>query len=453
MRRRVRRVHFPALLLSLLGLAKVTFAQDGDAPAAAPAGAGAPTMVETQGEPTVTTSTQNIVNWGLPQAGFNPDAHLGSGSRAKTDISQGDTFDLGQDSGRVQTLRGNADAAGVFYAASSNAGMYTVKSGDTLSKIAEQAFGQRLMWPKLWSLNPQIQNPHWIYPGDQVMLSANATSNPAQQSRVLGSGAPVGRPQLIHHQTVFLRRLGYIDDPREGVMGEVVGARESVQMISQEQNVYLELRSDATLHEGQDLTIFSTVRNPPKVRGARRPPGQLVHILGTARVEYWNPKTRVARARVTEAIDVIERGAKVGKVGREHVVVAPSPAAKNVSARILTSLYPNEFMGQHDVLFIDRGTEDGLTEGNRLFVIRRGDTWRRTLSTTSDEAASSINIQSDEDVDVKRTPLHGDEQDFPEEIVAELRVIKSHRFSSLVTVIQSKVEVEPGDRAVARVGF
>ncbi len=452
MKRLASRVCSSRLVFALVTIAPSAFAQDeggGDVNATPAAEA----VEETSQQSSVTTSTQNVVNWGLPQAGFNPDAHLGSSSQSKTDINQGDTFDLGRDPGRIQTVRGNADAAGVFHSSSGASGTYTVKAGDTLSKISEQAFGQRLMWPKLWSLNPQIQNPHWIYPGDQVMLSANANTNPVQQSRVLGTGAPVGRPKLVHHQTIFLRRLGYIDDPREGVMGEVVGAREGVQMISQEQNVYIELRSDSKLHEGQELTLFNAVRNPPKVRGARRPPGQLVSILGTVRVDYWNPKTRLARARVIEAVDVIERGAKVGQVGREHMVIAPNPATKNVSARVLTSMYPNEFMGQHDVLFIDRGTEDGLAEGNRLFVIRRGDTWRRTLSTTSDEASSSINIQSEERVDINRTPLHGDEQAFPEEIVGELRVVKAHRYSSLVAVIASKVELEPGDRAVARAGF
>jgi hypothetical protein len=451
MKRRVYRVYLSAVMSSVVsGLGSHAVAQE---EAAAPAGDTPAEVIETAGqEQTTTTTSQGFTSFGLPQPGFDPNAHLGSSSRAKLDINEADTFDLGDGSGPAQTVYGNTDAAGVFHSGGRGAGMYTVKAGDTLSKIAEQAFGQRLMWPKLWSLNPQIQNPHWIYPGDQVMLSPGA-STPRRQSRVLGSGAPLGRPQLVHHQTVFLRRLGYIDDPAKGVLGEVVGAREGVQMIAQEQSVYLELRPEAELKEGQELTIFNAVRNPPKVRGARRPPGQLISILGTARVEYWNPKTRVARARVLEAIDVIERGAKVGNVGREHVAVAPNAASKNVAARVLTSMYPNEFMGQNEVLFIDRGSEDGLTEGNRLFVIRRGDTWRRTLSTTSTDASSSINIMSDDRVEISRTPLHGDEQAFPEEIVAELRVVKAHRYSSLVTVTQSKVEIEPGDRAVARAGF
>ena len=86
-------------------------------------------------------------------------------------------------------------------------------------------------------------------------------------------------------------------------------------------------------------------------------------------------------------------------------------------------------------------------------MIRRGDTWRRTLSTTKEMARSTIRMNSAERVEVVPTPLRGDEQDFPEEIVAELRVIKAHKYSSLVVVTHARVEIEPGDRAVARAGF
>jgi hypothetical protein len=400
------------------------------------------------------TATAPLSPYGLPSPGFDPNAHLNSGSRAKADINESDTFDLGPGrGGGAQTVKGNADAPGVFINGGSvNAGMYLVKPGDTLSKIAAEAFGQRLMWPKLWSLNPQIQNPHWIYPGDQIVLDAGASSGRAA-SRVLGSGAPLGKPQVVHQEAVFLRELGYIDDPAEGVLGEVVGAREEVQLITQNQHVYLELRPKVDVQEGQELTVFTVYRDPPKVQGARRPPGQLVGILGTVQVEYFNAKTRVARARVVEGVDVIERGAKVGMLDRTHLIVAPEAATKNVAARILTSMYPNVFMGRNDVVFIDRGTDDGLTNGNRLFVIRRGDTWRRTLSNTSTDAASTLNLNSDESVLISPVPLHGDENDFPEEIVGELRVVKAHKFSSLAVVVSASVELKPGDKALSHINF
>ena len=120
---------------------------------------------------------------------------------------------------------------------------------------------------------------------------------------------------------------------------------------------------------------------------------------------------------------------------------------------MLTSLYPHTFVAKHQVVFIDRGAKDGLVAGNRLFVLRRGDTWRRTLETANDAARSSLDLLSDDPLQVEMTPLLGDEQQFPEEVVAELRVVKVHPYSSLAVVSESEVEIVPGDRAVSRTGF
>lgn len=451
---RLSKLRRASFVFALTSATSVGWAQDEVADGAAGvAPAVAPAPVLPAAEPTVSPGVPAFSPYGLPSPGFDPNAHLNSGSRAKADINESDSFDLGVGKGDgVPTVRGNADAPGVFTNGGVSAGMYLVKPGDTLSKIASQAFGQRLMWPKLWSLNPQIQNPHWIYPGDQIVLDAGASSGRAA-SRVLGSGAPLGKTQMVHQEAVFLRELGYIDDPAEGVLGEVVGAREEVQLITQNQHAYLEVRPNVDVQEGQEFTVFTVYRDAPQVRGARRPPGKLVAILGTLQVEYFNAKTRVARARVSEALDVIERGAKIGLLDRTHLIVAPETATKNVAARILTSMYPSEFMGRNDVVFLDRGADDGLTTGNRLFVIRRGDTWRRTLSTASDDASISLRLNSDKSVDVYPTPLHGDENDFPEEVIGELRIIKAHKQSSFAVVVSASVEMKPGDRAVARVGF
>jgi hypothetical protein len=116
-------------------------------------------------------------------------------------------------------------------------------------------------------------------------------------------------------------------------------------------------------------------------------------------------------------------------------------------------MYPHELMGQQQVVFIDRGYKDGLEPGYRLFVVRRGDTWRRTLSTTTRDARTRIKMDSPDVVDTEPTPLHGDEQAFPEEIIGELRVVAAQPFSAYAVITDSKVELEPGDRAIARSGF
>jgi hypothetical protein len=152
-------------------------------------------------------------------------------------------------------------------------------------------------------------------------------------------------------------------------------------------------------------------------------------------------------------LDVIERGAKIGQIGRRFDVVPPKPSVADVSARVLTSMYPHEIMGKDQILFIDRGTQDGLVAGNRLFVLRRGDTWRQSLSTASNLSRLTMNLDQPEWIPPsEKTPLGGEDEDFPIEIVGELRVIRAHRYSSLVLVTASKHEIEPGDQAVTRKG-
>ncbi|MBK7585989.1 MAG: LysM peptidoglycan-binding domain-containing protein [Myxococcales bacterium] len=422
---------------------------------------GAPAGGDGSGQVQVAPSQTNVTTYSTPPPGFpqpgagDPNEHLPSSSRPTTDPTKGDGFDLSRGSGAGGSIRGTKGSSAVLGrgGAMRVPSFHTVRRGDTLWGLSGYYYGNSWNWPKVWSYNPQVTNPHWIYPGDQVRMKQGGAGDFRDGGTLGDGGGLVDRRAAVPRNTVFLRSTGYIDDPKRQVWGELLGSREDQMLLADGNHVYLKIRKGVNVVPGQKLTIFTAIRKPAAVKGARRPPGQIIAIKGTVRIDHFDDKKRLARGEIVESTDVIERGALIGDVGRRIDVVPPKPSRVNRWARVLTSVYPHELMGQNQVVFIDRGTEDGLSSGNRLFIVAKGDAWRASLKTATRSARDRLRIEVPESASVETTPLKGNEKDFPEEIVGEVRVLRANKYSSVCLVTVSHREIEPGDRAVARKGF
>lgn len=468
LRRNICRVGSGALTALSLTLTLSAFAQDtggtqgggGSESVTVPQGGpggGNTTITFTPGSSTTTTTTTPPV--GYPAPGTNLEGHLPSSSQAA--VNPRDGFDLGGSSGGSGVMRGDKNAQFIITGdRKAVPNVHTVRRGDTLWDLCARYYGNPWRWPKVWSYNPQVQNPHWIYPGDQVRMrsgsSAVAMMSPTgapRSSMSLGEGQIVDRRPLVPPNTVFLRNRGYIDDPKNDIWGELVGAVEDQMLLSHGNHVYLVMRKGVSLRLGQLLTIFREVRVPKRIKGARKSPGKIVAFKGTVKIDQWDPRTRVARGKIVESLDVIERGARVGPIGRRFEVVPPRRNNIDLKARVLTSVYPHKYIGQNQIAFIDRGSDDGLRPGNRLFIVKKGDTWRRSLKTSTVVARTRLKTDDPDQVPAEVTPLRGDERAFPQEVVGELRVVRTRKKSSLTVVTRSDIEIVPGDRAVARKGY
>lgn len=387
---------------------------------------------------------------GVPLGGGN---NTGASSRPY-DPNHPDGFDLGRSSGGSSVLTGNPNGSADFGHGSGTSltlgdGLipdpYIVKRGDTLWAICDTFFKNPYQWPRIWSYNPQIQNPHWIYPGDALRLRGPGgdggvtTATPQPQT----SGNLIDRRRQVAPQTIFLRDTGFIDEDDKDNWGEITGAPVDKMFLTTTDQIYLKVGPGKDVKVGQELTIFRPVR---KVAG-----GKLVQIQGSVTVNAWNEKDRVARATITETLDVIERGARIGPIGRKFDVVPPSRNEAEIKAQVLASVYPHNFYGQNQVVFIDKGADDGVKVGNRMFILRRGDGWRQSLA--SDVAGSRIALEDESPAAVERVPSGVGDAKLPVEVIGELRVLQTKQHTSACLVTQSTREIELGDDAVARKGY
>jgi hypothetical protein len=462
----LRRLSLGASILVGLALTNSrAVAQAGPSPAAAAAPTGnpgeggaaapAPTGVLSPGSSTVIIQTAPTGGTAYGPSLGDLNKGLPSSSQSRSG-NESDGFDLGGNRGNGSVVYGGKGASGIVgpHRSVDIPAIHVVRKGDTLWDLCGSYYANPWGWPKVWSYNPQIVNPHWIYPGDQIRMR-DANDPTAQRREQMAGGAPGSSGRLggkVPPSTVFMRDQGFLGDPKRDVWGELVGSAEDQMLLSNGNHVYMTMRPGVDMKPGQTLTIFTPIRKVEDVPGARKPPGEIVSVKGTIKIDQFNPKTRVARGEVVESLDVIERGFHVGPVGRQFDVVPPKRATQSVQARVLSSVYPHEVLGQHQLTFLDHGSEDGLEPGTRMFVLRQGDSWRESLKVGNTMLKSRMKIESAKSADVETTPTSNDDKQFPSEVLAELRVIRVEKYSSLAVVIEARREVEPGDIAVSLQG-
>jgi hypothetical protein len=115
---------------------------------------------------------------------------------------------------------------------------YTVRRGDTLWDISAKFLSKPWLWPEIWQANPQVRNPHLIYPGDVLNLSFINGPRLQLQPQVHPEGEAVPAIPLSELK-MFLKDMRVMDSNAVSSAPYVVGLEEARLRGAVGQNVYV----------------------------------------------------------------------------------------------------------------------------------------------------------------------------------------------------------------------
>lgn len=289
---------------------------------------------------------------------------------------------------------------------------YIVVRGDTLWGISERFTDSPWRWPQIWNFNrEQIRNPHWIYPGDVIVLDrvsgtlsiAGADGKPGAPGApgTTGdgtAGAPTGRPGLDPGSAVGTVKLS----PR---LRAESSARDAIPSIPPSAIEPFLSRPLVIEPDGLDNapTIIATEENRVIIEAGNQ---AYVRGMGDSKEENWflyrrgkalvDPDTNVTlgyeaiylgTARVTRAGDPatvrlttvtqeVGRGDKLLPAGVPEVPkYAPHAPAVFMQGRVIGiygGLGKVGEAGPQQIITLNRGRADGVEVGHVFALYRPG---------------------------------------------------------------------------------
>jgi LysM domain len=277
---------------------------------------------------------------------------------------------------------------------------YVVKKGDTLWDIAATFLKDPWYWPEIWYVNPQIENPHLIYPGDVLGL-------------VYIEGQPKVTPVVA--STVRLSpqaRSTPLTEAITSVPYEAVAAFLSSGVVLERGEVknlpYLVATKGEHLIAAAGDTVY--------VRNSDAQPGERFNVvqvgdklidpddhdfLGYHGIQIGQGTVRRSGDPTTFALTESKQEAKQGdRLVPTAVDVPlnffPKAPSSSIDGRIISVVGGVTQIGQYQVIVMNRGSRHGLAVGDVLTVFQNGPKVRDHVSGGSvelpDEQAGTVMV-------------------------------------------------------------
>lgn len=299
---------------------------------------------------------------------------------------------------------------------------YVVQKGDTLWDIAGRFLQKPWLWPEIWQANPQVRNPHLIYPGDVLSLAYldRVAVQPGVRTEEPLTGVPLAEVEP------FLKNLRVVDSVDH--LPYVVGLEEDRLRAVQGQVAYVKgldnaqpgqryavvrptvryTRLDRSQccdgHDARDLDFRGRAdAGVPPYWAYQAGPSNNSELLG---IELMQQNTgtisRGAVGGIEAATLVLDDSAREVRVGDRLIPVEPQPydlhfmphAPKQTleygKARILAVADMLTSGGPRDVVALSVGARDGVDNGTVFSSWRVGSTTADRVKVGDDRSADTV---------------------------------------------------------------
>ena len=302
---------------------------------------------------------------------------------------------------------------------------YTVVKGDTLWDISGRFLNNPWYWPEIWHVNPQVKNPHLIYPGDRLALVY--IDGKPRVTKVASKGVEKLSPKV---------RSEPIDTPIPAIPLDAINA-----FLSDARIVDVEdLNGAPYVLEGEDGRIVTGAGDTIYARGEK--PADVVGVFRRGR-EFRDPETgeflgleaRSIASGNVEAVngDVLTVDLKTSnqevRIGDRLMVseerrittsFVPSAPDSEIMGEMIAVEGGVTQVGQFDVVAINRGSREGLEAGNVLAVLKKGN--------------------------LVRDPITGETIELPSERAGLMMVFQSYEKMSYGLLLQATRPLSVGDK-------
>lgn len=256
---------------------------------------------------------------------------------------------------------------------------YVVKRGDTLWAIAGYYLDDPWYWPQLWDANPDIANPHRIYPGEVLVLRRGMNGQPALsgertvhlspriREKPLADAVPtipfaairdfLDSPQLVDKQTLAAAPYAVSFDDQHLVAGR--GARIYIRGLTADSPKRFQLvRHDGVYRDASTGTIL----------------GQQAVPIGEVTIIDRSADGGVSVGVIDSSSREALAGDRLLPISEQDFVhdFYPQAPAEPVQAHIISVYGGVTAIGQYDVVTLDRGSHDGLARGDVLNTFEAG---------------------------------------------------------------------------------